>query len=175
MAEPADTLLDLGFTVDVSTVTAPAGRPVTFEWTPATGISDVTVAEPTITATNNQIYIVKITDQDGCMSFDTVQIRVNTKRPVYFPNVFSPEKDFPNDYFTGYAGPAVEQFTLLRIYDRWGELIFERNDFPLNEPSLGWDGTYRGDKVIGVFTWYALVRFVDQVELEYEGNVTVVR
>jgi gliding motility-associated-like protein len=175
VAEPADTLLDLGFTVDISTVTAPTGRPVTFEWTPPLGISDITVAEPTITAISNQLYVVKITDEDGCMAFDTVNIRVNKTRPVYFPNVFAPEKDFPNDHFTGFAGPAAEQLTLLRIYDRWGELIFEKNDFQLNEPNLGWDGTYRGDKVIGVFTWYALVRFVDQVELQYEGNVTVVR
>ncbi|MBV6440840.1 MAG: PKD domain-containing protein [Haliscomenobacteraceae bacterium CHB4] len=174
-AEPADTLLDLGFTVDVTTVTAPAGRPVTFEWTPPLGLSDVTAAEPTITAINNQLYVVKITDEDGCMAFDTVSIRVNKNRPVYFPNVFAPDKPYPNDHFTGFAGPAAEQFTLLRIYDRWGELIFEKEDFPLNEPNLGWDGTYRGEKVIGVFTWYALVRFVDQAEFQYEGSVTVVR
>jgi hypothetical protein len=175
VAEPADTLLDLGYTVDFTTVTAPTGRPVTFEWMPPLGLSDITSPNPTATAINNQIYVVKITDQDGCVAFDTVQIRVSTKRPVYFPNVFGPEKTFPNDHFTGFAGPAAEQLTLLRIYDRWGELIFEKNDFPLNEPNLGWDGTYRGDKVIGVFTWYALVRFVDQVELQYEGSVTVVR
>ncbi|GAB4499857.1 MAG: hypothetical protein OHK0019_37530 [Saprospiraceae bacterium] len=174
-AQPADTLLDLGFTIDVSTVTAPAGRPVTFEWTPPLGLSDVTIAEPTITAISNQIYVIKITDEDGCVAFDTVNIRVNNQRPIYFPNVFAPDKPFPNDHFTGFSGPAAEQFTLLRIYDRWGELIFERHDFPLNEPNLGWDGTYKGDKVIGVFTWYAIVRFVDQAEFQYEGSVTVVR
>ena len=174
-AKPADTLLDLGFTVDIATVTAPAGRPVTFEWTPPLGLSDPTAAEPTITAVNNQLYVVKITDEDGCMASDTVRIRVNAKRPVYFPNVFAPDKPFPNDHFTGFSGPAAEQFSLLRIYDRWGELIFERQDFPLNEPNFGWDGLYKGQKVIGVFTGYALVRFVDQVELLYEGSVTVVR
>lgn len=175
VAEPAETLLDLGFTVDITSVTAPTGRPVVFEWMPPLGVSDVTIPNPTITAISSQLYVVKITDEDGCMAFDTVNIRVNTKRPVYFPNVFAPDKDYPNDHFTGFAGPAAEQFSLLRIYDRWGELIFEKNDFPLNEPNFGWDGTYRGDKVIGVFTWYALVRFIDQVELPYEGSITVLR
>ncbi|HRI59056.1 MAG TPA: gliding motility-associated C-terminal domain-containing protein [Saprospiraceae bacterium] len=174
-AVPADTLLDLGFTVDISTVTAPAGRPVTFEWTPPLGLSDVTVAEPTATAISNQLYVVKITDEDGCMAFDTVSIRVNKQRPIYFPNVFAPDKPYPNDHFTGFSGPAAEQFTLLRIYDRWGELIFEKEDFPLNEPNFGWDGLYKGEEVMGVFTWYAMVRFVDQQEFEYEGSVTVVR
>lgn len=174
-AEPADTTLELGFTVDISTVTAPLGRPVTFEWTPPLGISDVLDGEPTITAISNQIYIVKITDEDGCMASDTVNIRVNKSRPVYFPNVFAPDKPYPNDHFTGFSGPAVDQFSLLRIYDRWGELVFEKQDFPLNEPNFGWDGTFRGKKVTGVFTWYALVRFVDQEELPYDGSVTVVR
>lgn len=174
-AQPADTLIDLGYTVNVSTVTAPTGRPVTFEWTPPLGLSDVTIAEPVITAVNNQIYVVKITDEDGCMAFDSVNIRVSKVRPVYFPNVFSPDKPYPNDHFTGFSGPAAEQFTVLRIYDRWGELIFEKEDFPLNEPNFGWDGNYKGDKVMGVFTWYALVRFVDQAEFQYQGSVTVVR
>lgn len=175
VAEPADTLLDLGFTVNLSTVTAPAGRPVTFEWTPPLGLSDVTVAEPTATAIGNQVYVVKITDEDGCMAFDTVRIRVANKRPIYFPNVFAPDKPYPNDHFTGFSGPAADQFTILRIYDRWGGLIFERADFPLNDPNLGWDGTYKGEKVMGVFAWYASVRFVDQQEFQYEGSVTVVR
>lgn len=174
-AEPADTLLDLGFTIDITTITAPSGRPVIFEWTPPLGISDVTEAEPTITAVSSQLYVVKITDEDGCMAFDTVNIRVNNSRPIYFPNVFAPDKAYPNDHFTGFSGPAATQISLLRIYDRWGELIFEREDFPLNEPNFGWDGTYKGDKVTGVFTWYALVRFVDQQELPYDGDVTVVR
>lgn len=174
-AEPADTLLDLGYTIDITTVTAPAGRPVAFEWTPPLGLSDATASDPTITAINSQLYVVKITDEDGCMAFDTVNIRVNKNRPLYFPNVFAPDKSYPNDHFTGFSGPAADQFTLLRIFDRWGELIFEKEDFPLNEPNFGWDGTYKGEKVIGVFTWYALVRFVDQAEFQYEGNVTVVR
>ena len=175
VAQPTDTLLDLGFTVNISTVTAPAGRPVTFEWTPPQGLSDPTVAEPTATAIANQYYIVKITDVDGCVAFDTVRIRVANNRPIYFPNVFAPDKPYPNDHFTGFSGPAAEQITVLRIYDRWGELIFEKTNFDLNEPNLGWDGTYRGEKVIGVFAWYASVRFVDQQEFQYEGSVTVVR
>ncbi len=175
VAEPADTLLDLGYTVDITTATAPFGRPVTFEWSPPLGISDATVPDPTITAINNQLYVVKITDEDGCMALDTVQIRVNRSRPLYFPNVFNPDKPYPNDHFTGFSGPAVEEFVFLRVYDRWGELIFEKRGFPLNEPNLGWDGTYKGDKMMGVFTWVASVRFVDQVELEYAGSVTVLR
>ena len=177
IAEPADTILDLGFMIDLNTVTAPGGRPVDFLWTPSTGLNSTTDPNPTVTAIDDQYYIEQITDEDGCVAFDTVHIRVNKSRPIYFPNIFSPEgaTQYGNDFFTGYSGPAANQINMLRIYDRWGSLIFERKDFPLNEPNLGWDGTYKGERVQGVFTWYALVGFIDGEELPYEGSITVVR
>lgn len=174
-AEPSDTTLDLGFWVYINTVTAPAGRTVTFEWTPPIGLDQTDIAEPTATAIDDIQYIVKITDEDGCMAFDTVTIRVKKDRPVYFPNIFAPNQPYPNDHFTGFGGPAAEQISLLRIYDRWGSLVYENRDFGLNEPNFGWDGTYKGQKVDGVFAWYALVRFIDGAELQYKGDVTVLR
>jgi gliding motility-associated-like protein len=106
-----------------------------------------------------------------------VHIRVNKLRPVYFPNIFKPEgaEQYGNDHFTGYSGPAAEKINLLRIYDRWGSLIFEKKDFQLNEPNFGWDGTNNGQKVNGVFTWYALVGFIDGQVFPYEGDITVLR
>ncbi len=176
IAEPSDTTLDLGFMVHYSTVTSPGNRPVNFEWSPGTGLDQTNIAEPTATAVENIRYTVKITDEDGCMASDTVTIRVKKDRPVYFPNIFKPENtDYDNDHFTGYGGPATAQITLLRIYDRWGSLIFENRDFDLNDPFLGWDGMYKGQKVEGVFAWYAMVRFIDGAELLYEGDVTVLR
>ncbi|MBL7826568.1 MAG: gliding motility-associated C-terminal domain-containing protein [Saprospiraceae bacterium] len=177
IAEPADTLVSLGFTVDLETYTYPGGRPVDFLWTPSTNLSDETDPEPTVTAVNDQVYIVRIVDEDQCEAFDTVIIRVRKDRPVYFPNIFKPEgaTQYGNDFFTGYAGPAASQINLLRIYDRWGSLIYENRDFPLNEPNFGWDGTYKGDKMFGVFTWYAKVGFIDGEEVPFEGSITVLR
>lgn len=177
IAEPADTLMELGFTLDISTTTFPFGRPVDFEWSPSTGLSSTTDPEPTATAISEQYYIVKITDDDGCVAYDTVHIRVNKRRPVYFPNIFKPEgaEQFGNDFFTGYSGPAATQINLLRVYDRWGSLVYEKKDFPLNEPNFGWNGTNNGEKVQGVFAWYALVGFIDGEELPYEGSITVLR
>jgi len=175
IATPSDTTLDLGFTVDISTVTAPAGRPVVFEWTPPTGLSETDVPDPIATAIDDIRYLVQITDEDGCVAFDTVTIRVNKARPIYFPNIFTPGESYPNDYFTGFGGPAAAQISLLRVYDRWGGLIYENQDFSLNEPNFGWDGTAKGQKVEGVFAWYAMVRFIDGAELLYKGDITVIR
>lgn len=174
-AEPGDTLLELGFNLKIRTVTAPPARPVAFQWTPTLGLDCTTCAEPTVTAIQSQTYIVQVTDSTGCVAFDTVRVRVDDKRPIYIPNIFQPEKAGLNERFTLYGGPAAAEIALLRIFDRWGELVFETQDVPLNDPQLGWDGSFRGRRLDGVFAYYALVRFVDSSELPFEGNVTVLR
>lgn len=177
IAEPADTLLNLGYTVDISMTTFNGNPPLSFEWTPTDGVTKATDEEPTIQAIRDQYYVVRVTDEDGCVAFDTVHIRVNKARPVYFPNIFKPDgaREYENEFFTGYSGPAASQINLLRIYDRWGSLIFEKKDFDLNVPNFGWDGTYKGEKMSGVFAWYAMVGFIDGEELPYEGSITVLR
>jgi hypothetical protein len=174
-AEPAETTLELGYTVQIQTLTAPIGRPVTYQWFPPLGLDCTDCPEPVITAINDGIYTIKITDEDGCMAFDSVRILVNRNRPIYVPNVFAPAKPYPNDHFTLFGGPAASSIQLLRIYDRWGSLVFETQDIPLNEPNVGWDGRYKGQELTGVFTFYATVLFVDQETVTYEGSMTVVR
>jgi gliding motility-associated-like protein len=177
IVSPTDITIDLGYTVQTSTVTGPAGRPVSFMWTPSDFLSCSDCAEPLITATNSQTYVAKITDQDGCMDTATVRITVNKVRPIYYPNVFTPDaNDSDNTRFTGYSGPAGAGMTIFRIFDRWGSLVFEGKNIPLNDPSVGWDGTIKGkDAPTGVYTWLSIVQFVDGVSQEYSGDITVVR
>lgn len=174
-----DTTINLGFTVNTSTFVSPLGRPVTFEWMPTTGLSCSDCPQPTVTGITTTDYILKITDEDGCMSVDTATIIVVKERPIYLPNVITPDDQsvWPNDRFTIFSGPAAERIELLRIYDRWGELVYEERDLPLGaDTGRGWDGTFRDKKVNpGVFAFVAYVRFVDQEVLEYSGSVTVVR
>ena len=174
-AVPSDTTINLGFQVQTNTVTTPFGRPVAFEWMPPLGLSCTDCKEPLLTGIQSQDYIVKITDSTGCVAYDTVRLRVLIDRPIYAPNIFTPEKDYPNDHFTLFGGPAAANITLLRIYDRWGELVFETKDIPLNDPNLGWNGIFRDKKVDGVFTYYAYIQFVDDAEVRFDGSVTVIR
>ena len=66
---------------------------------------------------------------------------------LYLPNAFSPDQDGVNDTF-GIIGENVANFNL-KIYNRWGELLFETSN--TNER---WDGTYRGKQVAeGVYVY----------------------
>lgn len=172
--QPTDTTMGLGFALRTLTRTFPAGRPVTYSWSPSVGLSDPTAPEPDITATSDQAYVLLVTDETGCTATDTVWVRVNLDRPVYIPNVFYPGGVYPNDRFTLFSGPAAELVELLQVYDRWGALVYEGVGLPLNEPNIGWDGRYKDKPVYGVFAYRAVVRFVDGAVREYGGDVTVV-
>lgn len=175
VAQPEFSELDLGLTIDLSAFTSPAGRPVRFVWLNELGLSCVDCPNPTLTAIESGFYPVVVTDEDGCTAFDSVQIKVNKNRPIFIPNVFSPAKPYPNDGFTAFGGPGAQRIDLLRIFDRWGSLIYEAQNIPLNDPNLGWNGVYKGKKVEGVFVYYMTVRFIDQITEAFSGDVTVIR
>lgn len=90
---------------------------------------------------------------------------------LFCPNAFSPNvniDDLNNQYFC--KGAFISDFSL-KIYDRWGELIFETDD--INE---GWDGTFRGKDVMeGVFIYIATGFRRNTKPIVLKGNITVIK
>ncbi len=76
-------------------------------------------------------------NQNGCAdtAYETVTIMPDFY--FYFPNAFTPNKNGTNDFFTG-SGAGIKSYRM-RIFDRWGQLMFESSDI-----TIGWDGTYKG-------------------------------
>ena len=93
------------------------------------------------------------------------------------PNVFSPNGDKLNDGFTVYGNQAcIAAIQVLRVFDRWGALIFEKRDFPVGEESLGWDGRAAlKDAPAGVYAYYCELRLHNGAVKKLSGDVTVVR
>lgn len=151
--------------------------PVSYNWGPET----LQCLDPPCTRVRaapvaTTLYTVIGTNAAGCLDSAQVQVKVIEDRPLFIPNAFSPDGNGTNDGFTVFGGPAVDQINTLRVYDRWGGLVFERDDFMPNEPSLGWDGTVDGKRVnSAVFVYYASVRYINGSTVEFKGDVTVVR
>jgi gliding motility-associated-like protein len=107
---------------------------------------------------------------------DDVELKVLKIRPIFIPNVFSPNSDGVNDLFAIYGNQAALIVRELRIYNRWGGQVFEGKDIPLNDETRGWDGYFDGKPLNpDVFTFYAVIRFIDGEEVLYKGDITLVR
>jgi gliding motility-associated-like protein len=102
---------------------------------------------------------------------------VDRRIDVYVPNVFTPDGDGNNDWFTIYANPKhVLNIQTLQVFDRWGSKVFERSDFLPNLDNLGWDGMHRGTaENPAVFVWYAELELADGTVEVFKGDVTLTR
>lgn len=133
--------------------------------------------EQTILRPQHTIEITVIAaDINGCVAQSRLVIDASIAPEVYIPNVFSPNQDGINDFFTVYGNKDVEEIVELRIFDRWGNLVFVNDHFPPAEEHYGWDGSFRNHEMNpAVFAYWARVRFTDDSEESYKGDVTLVR
>ena len=100
----------------------------------------------------------------------TASIRVTENSCViYFPNAFTPNRDGKNDRFGILNAFNVTDYHL-KIYNRWGQVIFESGD-----PSTKWDGTFNGQTLTSdVFVWQCSFR-QNKVSKSMKGTVVLVR
>ncbi|GAB4491248.1 MAG: hypothetical protein OHK0019_11190 [Saprospiraceae bacterium] len=149
-----------------------------YDWSPPQGLSCTDCANPVATPSQTTTYTLFLENGNGCSASDSVTLRILAAAPqVYAPNIFSPDEDGRNDFFTlfGNAEDFI-QIELFQIFDRWGGLMFEGKGLSLNDEQRGWDGTWRGQKVPpGVYTWFAEITLADGSLIKKEGEVTVVR
>jgi hypothetical protein len=112
----------------------------------------------------------------GCQDTAYIRVRVDKDRNIYFPNVFTPDgPDQVNSYFYGFGDQFV-RLESLAVFSRWGEKMFENRNTVLNDPFVGWDGSYRGEPANpGVYVWVAKVAFLDGLTVTYAGDVTLIR
>lgn len=165
----SDTIVLAGSEV---TLTAVPNGNYNYQWTPQAGLGSPNSSQTTATVNQTTTYYVQI-NEGNCTTFDTVTVYCYTnecKPPqVYVPNAFSPNGKGKNEILF-VRGPNIDNL-LFRIYNRWGQLVFESTD-----PLVGWDGTFEGKKVDpDVFDYYLKVKCIGGNEEIIKGNVTILK
>ncbi|MCC6280186.1 MAG: gliding motility-associated C-terminal domain-containing protein, partial [Saprospiraceae bacterium] len=122
-------------------------------WSPGDWLSCTDCLRPLATPQADIVYQVVVTSTAGCTASASISIKVKASEgDVYLPNAFSPNDDGQNDFLKAYLGISVLQFEL-RIFDRWGGLLFETTD-----PARGWDGVAKGKPAQpGVYVYYVKI------------------
>ncbi|MCC6413082.1 MAG: gliding motility-associated C-terminal domain-containing protein [Saprospiraceae bacterium] len=176
---PASISLEIGDSTVFYPVVVTAGAPITsWNWLPAEGLSCADCANPTAQPLQTTFYQLIVTDANGCTATAGVQVLIDKRRWVYAPNVFSPNDDGVNDWFTLFGNRQLVLIEKMSVYDRWGNMTWQVTNLEPNVENKGWDGkaAHGGEKVMpGVFVWTAQVRYLDGTSEVLSGDVTVVR
>ena len=145
-------------------------------WTPTTDLNCINCPNPTAFIRKDICYSLEAENIYGCKGSDTFCIRVfceNTQ--TFIPNTFTPDGDGINDVFM-VRGTGIKSVKQFRVFNRWGELIFEKSNFPPNSSQYGWNGKIRGVLATpDVFVYTAEVLCENDVPFTYKGNVTLIR
>lgn len=149
----------------------------TYDWTPSVGYIDCPSCRKTyMQPVQDQYYYIKVVTENDCIAIDSFLVEVDKDRGLFIPNAFSPNGDRNNDYLDVYTRNNVHQIKNYMIFDRWGELLYHRQNIPRHWRNFGWDGKFRGeDMQPGVFVYMVEVEFIDGEVKRFTGDVTLFR
>jgi gliding motility-associated-like protein len=145
-------------------------------WTPNRDLSCNDCPNPVVTINNNIQYKLEVETIYGCTASDTATYTVQCQQDqVYIPNAFSPDGDGINDILM-VRGKGVARVKSFRIFNRFGQVVFEKQNFDANDPGSGWDGRVNGVPASpDVYVFMAEVLCTAGATYNYKGNVTLFR
>jgi gliding motility-associated-like protein len=148
-----------------------------YQWTPAQDLTcnDPVCSMPVALVKNNTCYAVKATNIYGCSGSDTLCIKVFCQSSqLFIPNAFTPAGNIPENTRFTIRASGIASVKTFRVFNRWGRVVFERDNFAPNDPAFGWDGRVNGRPADpGVYIYTVEVLCENGVPYSYKGNVTL--
>jgi gliding motility-associated-like protein len=110
-------------------------------------------------------------NQFNCNDTFSLNVLVYDDFVFLIPNAFSPNSDGKNEIFKPYFEGVDSENYEMKIFNRWGELLFVSNN-----TQLGWDGKYKGEYVMeGVYLYMVKVRTSKRTFRYFNGTMTLLR
>ncbi len=149
---------------------------VSLNWTPSNTLSCSNCLTPLATPTKTTKYVLTAVNDGGCATIDSIRVQVICDGTNFFvPNTFSPNGDGVNDHFV-VNGVGLNVIPSITIYNRWGQIVFQKSNFAPNVPSEGWDGTFNGKPAPpDVYIYTIQILCNNATLIPYHGNVTLIR
>ena len=146
------------------------------KWSPSTGLSCTTCPNPIAAPKTTTSYTLTVTNNGACSATDALTLTVLCdKGNIFIPNTFTPNADGMNDSFYP-RGRGILSVRSMRVFNRWGEQVFRRDNFFANDISAGWNGSFNGKLLVPDIYVY-LIDFVceNQTIITLKGDIALVR
>jgi gliding motility-associated-like protein len=143
-----------------------------YQWLPSAGIQNPDSSITNFNLSNTQKYAIKLISPDGCVTTDSLLIRVFEENTIniFVPKSFTPNGDGVNDILYPYIA-GLQQFRYFRILNRFGKLIFESKS-----PDTGWNGSINGvAQPMSIYFWVAEGVANDGSIVQKTGQVLLIR
>lgn len=146
------------------------------QWSPPEYFGCPTCPMTLVSPPFTQYVTVYLENDQGCSGTDSVLVQVFIPKRAYIPNVFSPNGDGINDYFSIYTNEFGVDIESMIVVNRGGVTVFAGNGLALNDPIGPWDGRFEGQLLNpGVFTYLVYIRYEGGEVIPFSGTVTLIR
>ncbi len=150
------------------------GSAMSYLWTPTTALNNNKVQNPVAVYSKNDgskvNYTIAITDTSGCVINDSQEVWIFTEPNIFAPTAFTPNHDGVNDLFIP-VYVEIQRIQYLRIFDRWGNLLWETSDM-----GKGWDGTINGKQMpMDTYVYMVVGIDVNGKTVSRKGDLTLIR
>ncbi|MBS1643523.1 MAG: PKD domain-containing protein [Bacteroidetes bacterium] len=145
-------------------------------WSPTEGLSCTGCAAPEASPKQSTTYVILASTEYDCRAQDSVHVTVVCDNSqVFLPNAFTPEGNGVNDVFYP-RGRGLKVINYFRIYNRWGELVFERSNMQVDDRTQGWDGKKNGKLLSPDIYVYTVDAVCDTgAPIKWQGDVLLLR
>ncbi|WP_291921447.1 PKD domain-containing protein [Chitinophaga sp.] len=149
---------------------------IRWSWTPPEYLDCTNCQRVQALPNLSTLYKVEVENVYGCKASDDVMVHVLCQQSaIFMPNAFTPNHDGKNERIYP-KGKGVKEVEWLRIYDRWGTLVFERTHFPVNVPSAGWDGRSNNREApLGTYIYSMQTVCESGEKFEFKGNIVLIK
>ncbi len=152
------------------------GNPFDISWRPSQSLSCSDCPNPIAFPATSTTYTGFVFGEMGCTDTVQIEVLVDLKIDYFIPNIFSPNGDGVNDELVIFGNENISQLESLQIYDRWGNLLVESLNPPMNNSQGSWDGAVNGANVNpGVYVLKLVFITIEDKPVLHHQTITVVR
>jgi gliding motility-associated-like protein len=172
----ADVTIEIGDSARLS-LGIPTNPNILWKWKANKALSCVNCPNPIAKPLETTTFSVEAKDTvSNCTVKDDIRVVVKSCASMFAPTSFSPNGDGRNDYFTLFASGCVQKVKKMLVFNRWGALVFSKENFTPNNEQDGWDGSFSGNPLASdVYTYLFELELNTGKTEKIWGDVTLMK